>query len=308
MPLVTTYQQVGIKEDISNIITNISPTATPLQSVIGGENIKNIKHQWQEDSLAAPNVSNAAIQGADAPSSSFTPTVLRDNITQIFTTVAMTSGTADVVDTYGRAKELAYQMMKKSKEIKRDFEAVLLSGQTRVVGDGATVAGKFDAVQVMIDSTHKFHAADASTTLNGAALAAFNETVLMTANQTLYVDGGEATVLMIKPQDSKLIAAFAAATGRSRLLDTTAKKIVNVVDVYVSPFGEQKVVMNRFMKVTDALLFDPSNWKKLTLRNWSRETLAKTGDSTKIQLLGEFSLKHTNFKASALITDLSTPA
>ena len=305
MPVVSTYSMVGIKEDISSIITNLAPTATPFQSVIGRENVKQIKHQWMEDSLDAPSTTNAAIQGADAPTSTFTPTVLRDNITQIFTKVAMTAGTADVVQTYGREQELAYQMMKKSKEIKRDLEVTLLSGQTRVVGDGATVAGKFDAAQVMISATQKFHAADGSTTLNGSALASFNESVLLKANQVLYTNGGEADLLMIKPADSLLVAAFASAAGRTRYVDNTAKKLVNVVDIYVSPFGEQKVVLNRFMKVTDALLFNASNWKQLVLRNWFRKTLAITGDSTKIQMLGEFSLKHTNFLASALITDLS---
>lgn len=305
MPLVTTYSMVGIKEDVSNIITNISPTATPFQSVIGAENIHQLKHQWQEDALDAASTSNAAIQGADAPSSTFSPTVLRDNITQIFTKVAMTADTTDAVQTYGREKELAYQMMKKSKEIKLDFEKTLLSGQSRVVGDGSSTAGKFDAVQVQIDAAHKFHAADSSTTLNPAAPAAFNETVLLTANQVLYTNGGEASILMIKPGDALKVAAFAAAAGRQRFVDNTAKKLVNVVDVYVSPFGEQKVVLNRQMKTTDALLFDPSSWKKLVLRNWFRVTLAKTGDSTKVQMLGEFSVKHNNFKASALITDLS---
>ena len=305
MPVVTTYAEVGIKEDISDLISNIAPTFTPFQTMIGSENIHNILHQWQEDTLDAASTSNAAIQGADAPSSTYTPTVLRNNITQIFTKTAMTAGTADAVTAYGRDKEISYQLVKKSKEIKRDFEATLLSGQTRVVGNGSTVAGVFDAAQVMIDSTHKWGADTLTNTIGGGS-AAFSEQLLLNANQSLYADGGEATILMIKPSDSLKVAAFQAASGRTRFTDnSTAKKVVNVVDIYVSPFGEQKVILNRFIKSSDALLFDPSNWKKLVLRNWFRKTLAITGDSLKIQMLGEFSLKHMNFKASALLTDLT---
>lgn len=302
---LVTYDMVGIKEDISNIIKNISPTDVPFQSSIGSESIHQLKHQWQEDSLAAAIGTNAVVQGSDAGSAVFVATVMRDNITQILEKVVAVADTMQVVSTYGRDKELAYQMAKKSKEIKRDFETTLLSHQTRVTGDGVSTAGKMDGAYVQVDSTHKFHAADATTTLNPAAPAAFNETVLLKANQVLYTDGGEAEILMIKPADSLILASLAAATGRLRELGADSKKIVNVVNVYVSPFGEQKVVLNRFMPTTDAYMFCPANWKKLVLRNWFRETLAKTGDSTKVMMRGEFSLKHTNFKSSAIITDLT---
>jgi hypothetical protein len=79
------------------------------------------------------------------------------------------------------------------------------------------------------------------------------------------------------------------------------KTITNVVDVYVSPFGEQKVVNNRFVKSTNTLVYEPDMWKKVTLRPWSRETLAKTGDNTQMMIVGEFSLKHKNFSGSGAI-------
>jgi hypothetical protein len=81
--------------------------------------------------------------------------------------------------------------------------------------------------------------------------------------------------------------------------------VTNNVKVYETPFGDVKVVMNRFQLATAALLYDPSYWRLLVLRNWFREVLAKTGDSLKQMLIGEFSLAHKNFKASASITAIT---
>jgi hypothetical protein len=79
-----------------------------------------------------------------------------------------------------------------------------------------------------------------------------------------------------------------------------------VVNLYVSPFGEQKVQLNRFQKAGNTLVFDPANWKKAVYRNWTRETLAKTGDAQRQMLIGEFSLKHVNQSASGIIVEGTT--
>jgi hypothetical protein len=305
MATMTSYDQVGKAEDISDVISNIAPTYTPFQTMIGSRNVDNTLFQWQEDSLD-PAAVNAQVEGAVAPAAAFAPTLMRNNYTQIFSKTAQVSGTTEAIKTYGRAKELAYQLAKKSKELKRDFEIALIGlGQVKAVGDNVSAARKFDAAQALVDASLKFHAADGSVGLTGAAFGAFNESVLTTANQALYIAGGEATVLMIKPADSLKMAGFAATGGRSRYLEADGKTVTNVVNVYVSPFGEQKVVINRFIRVTDSYLLDPTMWQKATLRPWFRKELAVTGDFTPIQLIGEYSLVHKNFKASAIIGDLS---
>ena len=82
-------------------------------------------------------------------------------------------------------------------------------------------------------------------------------------------------------------------------------KVVNAVEILVTPFGELKVVMDRFINPEDAILYDPEMWNKLVLRNWTRQPLAKVGDSEQNQLIGEFSLEHKNYSASAVITELT---
>lgn len=293
MPGYSSYEMVGTKQDVSDIISNLTPTQTPFLTMIGSEKIKARLHEWQEDSLAAPQ-DNAKVEGADATNDNITPTVMRSNNTQILMKAIQVTGTADAVDTYGRDKETAYQMRKKSQEAKLDLEHALVgTGQVAVAGTSST-ARKMAGVQAQID---------AATTVTLTGTPALTEAHFMEANQKLYDVGSDANVFMVKPTDAVRVAGFAASAGRSRDVGDS-KKIVNVIDVLVTPFGTQKVVMNRRLRKSDALLVDADQWKLLILRNWFRETLAKNGDSTRLMLVGEFSVKHKNRQATAMITGL----
>jgi hypothetical protein len=296
-----TYNQVGIKEDISDVITNISPTATPFQSLIGQESVNNTVYQWQEDELAAV-AANAQVEGADGTDATMAATVMRSNFTQIMSKTIRVSATSDAVSTYGRAKETAYQLSKKSAELKREFEFALVGSARNAAAGSSSVARQFGNVwgndaggNALINS---------AVITNNATAAALTEAMILATNQRLYEAGGDASYLMIKPADSLIVASFAAAAGRTRDFEA-GTKLVNVVDIYVSPFGTQKVVLNRFMKADSALLFDPANWKKAVLRPFSRTLLAKTGDSDRHFIVGEFGLKHVNYKATGAITGLT---
>lgn len=304
----TSYDTVGLKEDVSDIITNISPTKTPFQSTIGSEKVTQKTFQWQEDSLRAVTA-NAAVEGFEATENAPVATVMRDNVTQILQESVKVSGTADVTSFYGRAKESAYQMAKSAAQVKRDLEhAFVGTAQTKVVGSSG-VARQMASYQAQINTT-------GVSNVVYVALAADNlaEAQVLTMLQRLYDKGADPTTIMVTPNNSLIVADFAkSATGTNlaRIRDVRGEQtIVNAVSLYVSPFGKHSVVLNRFLKVTGAvqntLVFDPENWKKAVLRNWTRENLAKTGDSTKMLLVGEFSLKHKNFSASGVIVDHAT--
>ena len=121
--------------------------------------------------------------------------------------------------------------------------------------------------------------------------------------QQLYTAGADPDTVLVKPGDSLNVSAW-QYSNRTRFVDNGTKDIVNVVNFYESPFGRLKIVMDRFILNTSALVFEASMWKKLVLRNWFRETLAKTGDSTQVMIVGEFSLKHRSRTASGAITNL----
>ena len=298
-----TYDQVGKKEDVSDVISNITPTKTPFVSSIGTRKVSNTLFQWQEDSLRAVQANKNA-EGFTASASNLDPTTMRSGYTQILQKTFVVSGTADAINTYGRAKETAYQMAKAGAEVKRDLEHALVGlNQTAVAGD-STTPRELTSVVSQIATANKV-VTDSSSSTTGSQAGPLTEANVLIADQALYDGGAEATILMVKPADSLLVADFAKASGRYRNFNDGQKTVTNVVNLYVSPFGEKKVVIDRFIKSTDAILYDPSMWKLAVLRPWFRETLAKTGDNTQMMIVGEYGLQHSNQSASAAVTNLS---
>lgn len=294
MPTFTTYDTVGIKEDVSDIISNLTPTKTPFMTLIGSDTTKNRKFEWLEDELAAVR-DNANVEGFEATDATITPPQLRTNYTQILEKTFKISETEDAVDQYGRARETAYQTVKAGKELKRDLE------HTFIGLDQAAVAGSNAVARRTASATQQV---DADVTVDGAG-AALSEAMVLSAGQKAYEAGAEPTYLMVKPSDSLKVAGFAQSSGRYRELTQDTKKLVNVIDLYVSPFGEYKVVLNRFLKSDVAWLLDPEMWKMVSLRSWTRSPLAKSGDSNRQMIVGEYGLKNTNFKSSALIDNIA---
>lgn len=301
MATYQTYQQVGIKEDVSDIITNLSPTKTPFLSAIGTEKVTQPLFQWQEDSLrAVQGTGNAIVEGADASFITANPTVMRNNQTQIFMEAVQVSGTADTVAIHGRARESAYQLAKSASQLKRDLENALVGTAQSSAAGNASTARTMAGVQLQITAGN-INYMGAATNLSEAGL--------LIGLQAAYTAGAEPDTIFVTPSNSLLVAAFASATGRYRTIDTgSASKgtIVNVVNVYVSPFGQTKVMIDRFLKAKNTLIIDTSMWSLAVLRSWTREVLAKTGDSSKQMIVGEFSLKHKNFSASAATIDNAT--
>lgn len=300
MATYQTYQMVGIKENIADVITNLSPRKVPFQSGVGSEKIHNTIFQWQEDSLRAV-AANLAVEGADPAFITANPTVMRNNYTQILTEAVQVAGTAEVVSTYGRAKEMAYQMAKSAAQIKRDLENALVGTAQAAAAGGAAVARSMAGVQVQV--------AAGNVSYMGAATN-LSETGLVTSLQTAFSAGAEPSRIMVTPSNSVIIAGFASAAGRYRTIQDstvgTKTTLVNAVNLYVSPFGEQVIEINRFLRAKNTLIFEPDMWALCWLRPWTREALAKTGDSVKQMILAEVSLKHKNFAASTIVVDNAT--
>ncbi len=195
-------------------------------------------------------------------------------------------------------------MSKAGEELNRDLEHAMVGlDQAAVTGNSTTARQMASALYQVSASTTV--TTDSSTGTTGNQAGALTEANVLTLHQTLYNEGAEPSILMIKPADAKLVAAFTGASGRYRTINDGSKTLVNAVDLYVSPFGELKVVINRFMKTDHAIMFDPDMWRKAVLRPWSRTMLAKDGDNEKHLLVGEYSLKHMNQKGSGKIKNLT---
>jgi len=151
MATYQTYTAIGQREDLANVIYNISPTDTPFMTSVGKTSATAVYHEWQKDSLAAVNTSNAVVEGAAASDATLSPTTRIGNRTQISAKTVKVSGTLETVNKAGRKSEKAYQLAKASAEIKRDMEAILLSNQVASAGD-ATTARTLGGLQTWLAS------------------------------------------------------------------------------------------------------------------------------------------------------------
>ena len=308
MALYTTYDAVGFKEDVSDLITTITPTKVPFQTAISSESMDNVIQSWQEDSLRAA-AANAVAQGFTASASARTPTVQLGNRSQILQDTFEISRTNERVKKYGRKSEVAYQTMKAGAQLKRDLEAVITGGagaQVAAAGSEgvAPLMGNFNGSLANVSGGGTTAAVSANTT-TAAGAAALTEALVLGVMQKLFAEGGEVTTLSVKASDASIIAGF-AAIANTRIRDYgDGTRIVNVVDFYKSPWGEVKVIINRFQLNTTALFYDPENWSLLYIDKWFKEKLAKNGDSERYMMVGEYSLKHKSRAASGLLTGLA---
>ena len=297
MAIYKTYEQIGLAEDVSNIISDITPTDTPLYSMIKAEKVHARQYQYMTDTLASPS-SNAQLEGFTASAGTAIPTVMITGNTQILQKTFAVSATADAVKAYGRAKETAYQLSKALKEIKKDVEFAFVGASNATAAGDATTAREMASADQLID-------ASVSTDQGANATDALTEAQMLVNMQAVYEAGGEPSVIMCKPADSLIISGFTGSAGRSREFNDGTTTLTNSVNLYISPFGEYRVTLNRHQMSTHMFLLDPSMWRTAVLRPFKRTLLAKTGDSDTHMVVGELGLMHKNPKGSGQITGLS---
>ena len=310
MPTFTAHSAIGQREDLTEIIYDISPTETPFMSSIGKTKATAVYHEWQTDSLAAATTANAAIEGADATSATLSPTVRLGNYTQIIQKTVQVSGTLDTVNKAGRKSEKAYQLAKASAELKRDLETILLANQGRSAGT-STVARKLGSILSWIKTNSDVGSGGADPATIGVSTRTdgtqrtFTEALLKTVVSEVFVSGGSPKILMVGAAGKQKVSSFAGiAAQRYMAPGNTPTTIIGAADVYMSDFGTMSVVPNRFMRTREALVLDPEYAALAYLRPFQTNDLAKTGDSENTQLLAEVTLEVKNEAAHGIIADL----
>ena len=295
MAVYTSYNQIGLKEDVSDIISNITPADTPFTTMIKTEKCSARVYEYQEDTLASA-ADNKKVEGAAFSAGTQSPTTMRTGNTQILAKTFEVSATADVVATYGRAKETAYQLGKTLKEIKRDLEYAYVGHDNAAVTGNSSTAREMASATQLISST---------TDAGSNSTDALTEAKFLVEAQACFTAGSDPSVFMIKPADATIVAGFTGASGRYRNFNDDTRTLVNVVDLYVSPFGEYKIVLNRHQLTTHGFLLDPTMFRSMVLRPFARTLLGKTSDGDTHAVVGEYGLKHMNFADSGMITGLS---
>jgi hypothetical protein len=309
----TTYEAIGNREDLSDIIYDISPMDTPFMSNGGRGSAEHTFHEWQTDELASP-AGNARIEGDEATYDTASPTTRVGTYCQISRKTVLVAGTQRAVNPAGRKDELAYQIAKRSKELKRDMEYIATNGQIAAAGDATTArtTGSFQAwlktnfVDGVGGAPPSYATVPTHARSDGTQVT-FTEAMLKTVIQAVYTEGGEPDVLLVGIYNKTVASGFAGiAEHRVAVSGDAPTTIIGAADVYVSDFGNLSIVPSRFQAQRDAFVLDPSGYSYDLLRPFLQEEMAKTGDGEKRMLLVEWCLKVNNEKQHGIVADLLT--
>jgi hypothetical protein len=234
------------------------------------------------------------------------------NYTQIRRRSMVIADNLGFQDLAGRNDEVAYQLAKRGKEIKRDLETIYTGNTARSAGSasaGRVTAGLGAWVATNVnkagDGTNPT-AADGSDARNDGTQRDFTEAMLKDVMQKAYTQGGNPSMLMVGPYNKTVVSGFAGIAAQRYQAPTDGPTtIIGAADVYLSDFGALTVVPNRFSRERDAWCLDTEYASVATLRPIQAVDLAKTGDAEKKMLICETGLKVSNEKAHGLIADLN---
>jgi hypothetical protein len=313
----STYDAKGIREDLSDLISDISPTETPFQSNIGSESTGNTFFEWQTDSLAAAVATNAQIEGDDLGNTytALTATTRLGNRAQILRKDFLISRTEQVVRKAGRSDERGYQAAKAAKELKRDWESSLLANNASVAGDDTTAAEtgglvafiKTNVSSSATNSVDPVWSTEPTGARSDGTTRAFTEPILKSVVKLVWDNGGDPSILMVGSFNKQAVSSFAGIAAQRFMAPGSGQStIIGAADLYIGDFGELSIVPNRFQRDRDGLIIDPSRARVRVLDGYTLHEMAKTGDGDKFMLTYEAGLQVDNEKAFGLAADLTT--
>ena len=305
-----TYDSVGIREDLSDIIYNVSPEETPFMSKSAKTTAKNTLTEWQTDSLRA-SAANAHIEGDATTAEARTATTRLGNYTQIFKNAVVVSDSDDSVDNAGRSKEIAYQTLKIAKEQKLDIEKALFDNNAREAGSSTAARELAGAPVWLTSNTVKGSGgADANGTGTNArtdgALTAFSQTKFDTVMQSIWESGGNPDTVYLSAFQMNKALGFTGNNNQRSAVQAGDERVIKSLAVYVTPWGSVEFMPSRENRSRDVFIMQDDMWEVASLRGTKNVALAKTGDNTTRQVVTELTLCAKNEAANGIIADCTT--
>jgi len=307
------YDAVGIREDLSDIISNISPEETPMYSAIAKTKATNTYHEFQTDSLRA-SAANAHVEGDDTAAEARTATNRYGNYTQIFKNAVSIPDTDNGLKKAGRAKEIAYQTLKVAKEQKLDIEKALFDNNARVAGN-STTARELAGAPAWLTSNVDRGTGGASATGDGTDAAtdgtqeAFTQARFDSVMQSIWTSGGKPNKVFLSAYQMNVALGFTGMNNQRSTIGASVggtNAVINAVDVYVTPWGTVEFMPCRENRSRDVFIMQTDMWAVGVLRPTRNTELAKTGDSTRRQVVTELTLVCKNEAASGIVADNTT--
>ena len=304
------YDVRGIREDLSDVIYDISPEETPFYTACAKAKASNTLHEWQTDALRSSG-DNAHIEGDDTIAEARSATVRLNNRTQIFKNSVVIPGTDQGLNKAGRAREMAYQVLKIAKEQKLDIEKAMFANQAKVAGDSST-ARRMAGVPSWLTTNTNFQSGSSGADPTGdgsnartddGTPTAFSQTKFDAVMQSIWVSGGKPDSVYLSAFQMNLALGFTGNNNQRSNITAEAEKVIKHMAVYVTPWGTVEFKPTRENRARDVFIMQDDMWAVGVLRSTKNEELAKTGDNEKRQVVTELTLVCRNEKSSGGIFD-----
>jgi hypothetical protein len=307
------YDSVGIREDLSNVIYNVSPEETPFYSKAKKTSAKNTLVEWQTDSLRA-SAANAHIEGDATAGEARSATTRLGNYTQIFKNAVVVPDTDEGLDKAGRAKEVAYQTLKIAKEQKLDIEKALFDNNARAAGSSSAARELAGAPAWLITNTAFGANEGANPTGDGTdartdettALTAFDQAKFDGVMQSIWEEGGKPDTVYLSAFQMNKALGFTGNNNQRSAVQAGDERVIKSLAVYVTPWGTVEFMPSRENRSRDVFIMQDNMWEVAVLRPTKNVALAKTGDNTTRQVVTELTLCAKNEKANGMIADNTT--
>ena len=307
------YDAVGIREDLSDVITNISPEETPFHTKSAKTRARNTLHEWQTDSLRA-SASNAHIEGDATTAEARSATTRLGNYTQIFKNAVVVPDTDEGLDKAGRAREIAYQTLKIAKEQKLDIEKALFDNNARAAGN-STTARELAGAPAWLTSNTDFGANEGADATGDGTDARTDETTTLLAfsqdrfdgvMQSIWENGGNPDTVYLSAFQMNVALGFTGNNNQRSAVQAGDERVIKSLAVYVTPWGTIEFMPSRENRSRDVFIMQDDMWEVATLRPTKNVALAKTGDNTTRQVVTELTLVCKNEAANGGVFDNTT--
>lgn len=319
----------NVREQLADVIQNISPTETPFLSNVGRTTAKNSLVEWLGDELAAAAVNNQ-IDGDEFAASTMSGAERFGSYAQISWKVLVVSRRADQLTKAGRKSEVSYQLAKLGKELKRDKEYVLVGGggpQASRAGN-STQAPLTASVSTWIITNDDRASGGTTGALSGGTdvygipttaaadsttTQAVSEADLLTLVKDCYVAGGAPSMLQCSPAMKQKMTGYMYSSTAARVATqyqdqgkspgNNGATVLGSVGVWVTDFGTLDLVPNRFVRDRDIYILDPETWEVAYIDDMKVVDVAKTGDAEKKAIISDYALVAKAQKANAVLAD-----
>lgn len=287
--------------DLSQAIALASPTDTPFATMlmqnglVAPANATTIT--WRERKLSATR-RGPQVEGFNATDAISTQRTEKKNNQQLFTNTAEVSGTLEAINVPGvPGGELASEINDRMIELKLELENYLLTGT--LADEAGTTGRQMNGLINLINASNKFAPA--------AVGGLINKDDLVKAMQLPWANGlgGDKLVMCnstVKEYLDKLFemdkgVTLPALQGGGNVIGLSADRIH-------TNYGEGNILIDRWMPAETIVVFDLQNCKLRPLRDMTTKELAKTGDASKVMVVGEYSLEFNNSYGGSVINGI----